>query len=509
MGILSAISDELDGWLGRSVGPPSYVGSASTYVAGPLYVDAFGAKRAPSAFELVEQYKSLIFACAQLNYLGVSRVPLRLMADGTRGGRPREVARPRSISRGYFGHLVRSGYLSRTTASHQDVQEITEHPLLWALDRPDPEGYFSRVDLIALQVAYCDVVGVSYLKIDGPDGRPPNYLWPMQAQYVIDTKVPGSPLIDKYTYFGRTYEPADLLRFRPPSLSLRDPYARGYSATYAALQYANLEDKYVAIQDQLLGIGPRPSLLVSAKDATMPLGEAERQRYAQDLSRQHSRGMAGGVIVTTGAVDVKPLTYSPMDLSGMKLSEYDLERTCNVFGVPVTYFTKDTNLANLQAAEAQHARMAIEPRCQAVAGTLTRFARKFDPRLFFAFDPAVEEDKEREARIVDMGLKSGRITINEANVDSPWEPKPWGDEPWIPGTLVQPTMSQQRHEQGLETAKAGLEATKDEVAGDGDGDPDAGDAGDRGGPADRGVPAVDAGSRLDAILAGLEESLGL
>jgi phage portal protein BeeE len=511
LGLLNAITVPVS----RSAGPPAYP-TQSGIVAGPLYLDAFQSKRAPSGWELVEQYKSLIFACAQINGLGVARVPLRLMADGTKGGRPRDVSRPRSIGRAYYDHLRRSGYLSRTMASHQDVQEITEHPLLWCLDHPDPEGYFSRFDLLGLMSVYCDVVGVAYCKIDaaGPNA-PPSHLWPMQSQYVLDIKRAPDPRVAYYTYFGQQYQPDELLRFRPPSLSLRDPYGRGYSPTYAALQYAMLEDKYVAIQDQLLGNGPRPNLLVSSKDATMPIGKDEARRYTQDLRRQHARGEAGNVLVIDGAVDVKPISYSPTDLSGMKLSEYDLQRTCNVFGVPISYFTPETNLANLQAAESQHARMAVEPRCMAIAGTLTRLAKRFDERLFFAFDPAVEEDRERDARIVDMGLKSGRITINEANLDSPWEPKEWGDEPWLPGTLKQPTMLQDAHETGMEAAKAGAEALKEggNAAADepgGDGGPDAGGS-DRG-VQDRGVPAVHGGpldERMDAVLAAIEREFGL
>lgn len=463
MGLLASISSSLDGLLGRS-GPPAYFGSQSTYLAGPLWLDAFASKRSPSPFELVEQYKSLIYACTQINWMGVTRVPLRLYSDSAKGQRPRDISGPRSINRGQFRHLQASGYIQRSAATKDDVQEITNHPAIDCLDHPDPEGYFSREDVLALISAYCDVVGVAYLKMDPPGKSvPPSYLWPIQSQYVYDIKVPGTPLIDYYRYFADNYKPDDVLRFRV-QLSLRDPYGRGYSPTYAALQYAMLEDKYVAIQDQLLGMGPRPNLLVSAKDATMPLGNDEKERYRQDLLRQHARGSAGGVLITNGAVDVNTLSYSPTDLAGLTLSEYDLERTCNCFGIPVTYFTKDTNLANLQAAESQHSRMAIEPRHKAIAGTLTRWVRRYDERLFFAFDPCVEEDKEAHARVAQIHLSTGLTTINEELEDMPFEAKEWGDEPWLSGTLQQPSMAQEKHEQGMKQAneqhQASVEQTK-------------------------------------------------
>lgn len=461
MGLLSAISDGIDGYLSRSAPkPPGYFGAQTSFIAGPMWLDAFQSKRAPSGFELVEQYKSLIFACVQLNALGTARVPLRLMVDSTKGGKPKDVSGPRSIKRGYYDHLVRSGYLQRSSASSEDVEEITEHPLLWMLDHPDSEGYFSRTDLIALMSAYCDVVGVGYCKLDPPGNRvPPTYCWPLQAQYVIDVKLPSDPRIAYYRYFDQQYDPDEILRFRSPSLGLRDPYGRGYSATFAALQYATLEDKYVAIQDELLA-GPMPKLLVSPKDATMPFGEAERKRYEQDLMRAHARGNAGKPLVTSGAAEVTPLTYPPTDLAGMELSRYDLERTCNVFGIPIAYFSTETNLANLQAAESQHARTAIEPRCKSIAGTLTRLAQRYDPRLFFAFDPAVEEDMERAAKVMQIKVQTGVMTINEARIDTPYEPLDGCDEPFISGTLKTPSMIEQAHEQDILNSESSRENEK-------------------------------------------------
>src|SRR5208282_480999 len=463
MGLLSSLSSALfDRGIERS-NPPSYFGSQTTYLAGPLYLDAFNAKRSPTPFELVEQYKSLIYACVQLNMFGVMRVGLRLMSDSSKGARAKDVSGPRSIKRRYFEHLQRSGYLTRSNANKDEIEEITSHnhPLINALDHPDSEGYFSKEDVLGLISAYCDVVGVAYLKLDPWPGVP-SFLWPLQAQYVYDIKKPASPILDYYRYFLDRFEPDQLLRFRV-QLSLRDPYGRGYSPTYAALQYAMLEDKYIAIQDQLLGMGPRPNLLVSAKDANMPFGEAERERYKQDLNRQHARGMAGNVLVTNGAVDVKPLSYSPTDLGGLTIAEYDLERTCNCFGIPVSYFTKEVNIANLAAAEAQHARTAIEPRCKAIAGTLTRLAQRFDTRLFFAFDPCVEGDAEKDARVTQIHLQTGLTTINEELTDLPWDDKKWGDAPWLPGTLKQPDMITEAHEQGLKAQDAAIEKTANET----------------------------------------------
>ncbi len=62
-----------------------------------------------------------------------------------------------------------------------------------------------------------------------------------------------------------------------------------------------------------------------------------------------------------------------------------------------------------------------------------------------------------------MKLKNGQITINQANEESKYPPVPWGDEPWLPGTLVQPSMAQEKHEQGLEQGKVAMESQQKET----------------------------------------------
>lgn len=514
MGLLAAICDTLDGLSRAAPGPPGGAMLSGGWYGGPMTMDAFGSKRAPTPYQLVEGYKSLIYACCQINDNAVARCKLRLYADAGKGAAPRSACEPRRVTRSEWRRLRALPYMRSMVGGVGDVHEVTDHPAIDTLDSPDPDGYFDRQQLLSLIVRYADVVGVAYLKPDGTRGDAfPAYLWPLASQYVITVSRPGTPLIDAYTYFTERYEFDELVRFRL-TVSLRDPYKAGYSPTYAALEYAGLEDQYVSIQTTLLSAGARPSTAWVPSDPTMPPGEDERRRFEADLDRQHARGNAGRHIVTRGAYTPHPLSYTPADLSGLDLSKYDMERTANCFGIPLPFLSGETNLANLQAAREQHAANAVEPRCKMIAAVLTRLVRKYDPRLFFAFDPAVPEDEERRAKIAQTRLATGQTTINEENDEAQWTPKPWGDAPWLPGTLKQPDMITEAHEQGMETAKAGLGAMQDEG---GDDDPGGADAGGGGGPdgdADRAVPAVHAGAvavdaRLDAVLAALEREVGL
>ena len=178
--------------------------------------------------------------------------------------------------------------------------------------------------------------------------------------------------------------------------------------------------------------------MFSPKDGVNPPGQAERQRFEQDISRKLSGAGAGKILVTDGTYEPKQISYNPSDVQSTGLSEYDLARTANCFGVPLALLTTDTNLANLQAARAQHAEV-VNARCHTIASVLTTLARQLDPRLCFAFDDAAGDDVEAKARVTQVQLGSGVLTINEARAESGYEPVPWGDEPWLPSSLRQPS----------------------------------------------------------------------
>jgi hypothetical protein len=443
--------------------PPGGFSFGTQWLGGPSYTDAFATRRAPSPWQLIERYKGLAYAMAARNVNGVTRIPLRLYADASRvQGKPARACDPIPVSRAIGRRLARAGLVS--PAAVDKVEEVRNHPILGLLDNPDGEHYFDRRQLLGLMVGYMDVVGSGLLVPDGngwdwTTGRtgngPPETLWVVYSQYAIPIRQPGDPRVDYFQYFRDRIPYANMLWFRQ-SISLRDPYGAAYSPLYAADIYQDQESRFIAIYDQILGLGPRPNMVVSAKDPLMPPGEPERKRFEQDLNRRQAAGNAGGAIVTTGAFDFTPVNYPPTDMGGKELAEYDRNCMCSIFGQPPTYYTTDTNLANLQAADEQFARNGVEPRCDCIAGILTGMVRKWDPRLFFKFDPAIQEDDESKEKVVTMRLASGRTTINQENEEDRWPAVAWGDEPWLPGTMKQPSMITEAHEQGMEQIQAGI-----------------------------------------------------
>jgi hypothetical protein len=119
------------------------------------------------------------------------------------------------------------------------------------------------------------------------------------------------------------------------------------------------------------------------------------------------------------------------------LAEYGAtkEEIYNAFHIPVAFLTKETNLANLQAAEHQHMARAIFPRLQRRDEKLNeQLVPLFDPsgRLFVASEDPVPYNQEVAWRQLEADLKYGVVSINKVRQDRGLPPVAWGDLPWLP-----------------------------------------------------------------------------
>jgi phage portal protein BeeE len=452
----------------RSAPPGISAGSIGYSAGGPVWLDAFRSKRPPQPHELVNAYKAVAFACVQLNARGVARVPLRLYAKTARTqAPPRRSHRAPSIRTERYIRSLPG--LSRSLADDATISEVMEHPFLDALDAPN--DYFDGNLFLNFVCASLDVVGAAYMvperpmradgSVDASVAMPGMKLWGLQSQYVFPVKGMGDRVLDCYRYFGDTYTPEQVLRIR--FASLRDPYLSPYAPLHAAFEQVGLGDYYTATIESIMKNGGRPSALVGPSDPNQPFDESTRRRLEVDLNNRTGQGRSGQILVSGGAYTWTPMAYTPTDLSGLEISKEQRLLVANCFDVPISLLqTENSNRA--VAAESTHAHQyySIAPRCVLIAAALThQWARPVDDRLFFAFDDAVGRDMEREAKIFDLRVKNGSISINEYRAAEGEEPVAWGDEPWFLNTLVQPSLIALQAQAALEATQATTEAANE------------------------------------------------
>ncbi len=457
--------------------PPGNFSFGTQLLGGPAYTDPWKAQKAPSLTQLVENYSALIYAMVARNRNAVARLPMRLLADGSRvQGKPSRACDPIRVSRAVGVKLAEAGQIS--TAAIDQVYEIRNHPLLDVLDNPDPYGTFaSREQFIGTIVSFFDVVGSTYIVPEGngwdwrgPQGKskgPPEFLWLIYPQYTIPVRQSATPIIQAFQYFQDRIPLQAVLWIRH-NLSLRDVYGSSFSPTYAGESYRKQEQEMVAMLSQILA-SPRPQLLISSKDAMNEMGAPEAEALERDMWRKQSHGNAGGLMVVKSALDVTPVSYPPTDVAAKDIGMQDLYTLACIFDQPPTYYTVDSNLANLQAADAQHDKMGVQPRCKTVAGKFSQLAKQFDPRLMFKFDPGLPEDELTKAQADKIYFDAGALTINEWAEEKKYDKKPYGDEPWIDGSKKQPSMIQEEHESTLEQADQAMMSggIEDDIAVDG------------------------------------------
>jgi hypothetical protein len=466
--------------------PPGRFSFGTQIQGGPTYSDAFRSKRTPGPTYLVENYHALIYAMVAKTSSAVAKVPIRLVMDGSRGqgGPPTRCADGIKLSRSYAMRLAQEDSSISPSAVDQ-IYEIRNHPLLDVLDRPDPYNNFSRRKFIALLVAYMDVLGSAYIVPEGngwdwTDSRPrrkgpPENLWVMYPQWVIPVRTGHSPIVDLFWYFSDRLPLQSVLWFRH-GISIKDAYGAAFSPTSAGEPYRQQEQELVAVLSQVMGMPPRPSLVLTAKDAIAGIMPAQKLALEQQMRAKFSASGAGGLWVNDGAWDVTPVDYQKADTGAKDISQHDRDNLASIFGMPPTYFTVDSNLANLQAADKQFARFCVEPRLDTVTDHLTVLAQMCDPRLRFVHDPVVAEDEVAKQTVVDMRLRSGLTTPNQENEEGKWPAFPEGDEHWIDSSLkpmsmilAEGQMAQEQHEMGLKQGDQEMASGEqaDELAADG------------------------------------------
>lgn len=434
-------------------------GSIGWGAGGPVWLDAFRSKRPPALFELVNAFKGVPAACIRLNANGGARVPLRLYSrTGPKQRLPRRDFR--SVPRQRERYIRSLPFLSRSIADGDRIHEITEHPFLDALRRPNP--YFDGYLFLYSLFVSLDVCGAAYIVPERPlraDGRADTsfaarVLWPLQAQYVFPVKGTAAEILKCYRYFGDEFTPEKVVRIR--YYSQRDPYLSAYAPLHQCFEQVGIGDYYTAVVESTLKEGARPNGMISPKEPLQASGDEERKRLEVDVNNRFTGGRSGRVLVTSGAYNWTPFTYPPTELAGLEVSKWERLIVANCFDVPISLLqSEDSNRAVASEATHQHQYYAIAPRCEMVASALTTdLAWPVDERLFFAFDDPVQRDRERDGKIWQMKLESGAAYPNQWVEEDGDEPLPWGEEPFISSTKVQPSAAAEEREARGELRKA-------------------------------------------------------
>jgi HK97 family phage portal protein len=401
---------------------------ASSYSDSPMgFLDAYRKQRLPTHGDLLAELKNTAWTCASINSAVCAANPPHLYVQ-TRAGDPRPKCRTKALP---WGHP-----LAVSRKSQGAVEEVLDHPLLNLLDQVNP--MHNSFDLFELTQLYMEIIGSSYWLIErnGLAGLP-SAIWVLPSQNIRPVREPNSPqVVDYYEFRTGTkiekYAPEDVIAFRLPDP--RDPYRSGLSPLKACFEQVALTSQYTAMKRAIYENTGIPSVVLSPGET---VGEDERQRLETEWNMKFRRGGQGRALVTDSAFKVNVLSHSMGDLAALAEAKATKEDIANAFHVPVPYLSGETNLANMEAAEVFHTRLAITPRLRRRDEKINeQLLPMYDTtgRLFVASEDPTPMSKTHLLRQQELDIRLGIKSINEVRRERGLPPVPWGDRPLNAGS---------------------------------------------------------------------------
>ncbi len=247
----------------------------------------------------------------------------------------------------------------------------------------------------------------------------PGEIWPVPPAWI--RVVPGKgEMVRSYRLRrgGREIElnTRDVVHFRYGSPS--DPFW-GRSPLEAAMEAVRADESVARAQRRAFENGPIPGVIFKTRE---PLtADQQRRLRAEFESRFAGPDAAGRLIIVEEGREVVPFTTSPREMDFLRSARATRDRILGIFGVPpaVLGLVEDFNRANAEAAQMIFGRDTLLPKLGLLAGRITQdICSLFLPEgITCRFDSPVPADREAARRDMEVGVRLGVISPNEARAD--------------------------------------------------------------------------------------------
>lgn len=387
--------------------------SGLTYF-GPVFnaLSGLDGRQLPSAWHLLYAYATndIIFACANYNAQAVAQVPLRLYTN-----RKQQTFESRGVSRAAKAFLAGHGNTRITKAlrESEEVEEITEHPLLdlLAQDNDGLNGY----KFLLLTQTYLEVVGRAYWGKDriGLRGVSAFEMYPPQRTMPVRNGVGDVLSFKTMPVLQGQWEDLDkddVIDFC--NVSLDDPWGWGHSPAAACYRKGLLTGKFTQWMNDIVDNRARiDGVFVPADD----IGSEMAGKAEAEFKQRFGGGGRGGVWFSPTKGTFVPTTYTPTELGPIEYDKNAVSAICRAFGIPEPLIAaNESTYANMEQAKRWHGENTIRSRLLLLEQRLNDLLiPEFDERLFLAFDNPVAEDKEFDLQRKTFAAGQRAMTLNE------------------------------------------------------------------------------------------------
>ncbi|MFA6266561.1 MAG: phage portal protein [Pseudolabrys sp.] len=307
---------------------------------------------------------------------------------------------------------------------YEGANELTAHPLLDLLTRPNPrQDGPAFLEAIAAHLMLSGNAYVEGVSIGGEGSAAPRELYALRPDRMKVVPGPdGWPAAFDYTVSGQT------VRFEqnaslPPILHLTlfnplDDYY-GLSPLEAAATAVDTHNAAASWNKALLDNAARPSgaLVFAGADGSM-LSDSQFERLKKELSDQYQgTANAGRPLLLEGGLDWKAMSLTPKDMDFMEAKHSAAREIALAFGVPpmLLAIPGDNTYSNYQEANRVFWRQSVLPLANRIGAALSQWlAPGFGARLSLAVDhDRIEALSPDRTALWERVTKAPFLTVNE------------------------------------------------------------------------------------------------
>lgn len=306
------------------------------------------------------------------------------------------------------------GKLYRIDEDTGEEVEVTQHPFLRLMQRPNPLYEMTSAACWRLLQIYLEVKGEGYFLMEFDAMGRPVELWPLPSHWVQQTPYLGHPFYEIRTTGGLIRQiPVDDV-FCMKDLNPLDPYKRGLGSAEALADEIETDEYAAKFQKKFFYNDATPATLIA-----MPNSKPEqRKRFLEEWQAKY-RGPfnSHGVATIDGDVTVTKLAENMRDMDMMEGRKFLRDAVLEHFGVPreIMGITENSNRATADAAQYIYAQNVLTPRLGRREEAInTQILPLFGPGLIWHFDDVIPRSQEFDKGLALDGWNAGLLTKDEA-----------------------------------------------------------------------------------------------
>lgn len=307
------------------------------------------------------------------------------------------------------------GHLLRVEPDGTET-ELTRHPFLDFMERPNPLYEMTNAAIWRLNEIYLLLVGESFILIERDESLKPVELWNVPPHWVKMTPYLGSPGYTITSTSGVTMTVPVEDMFIMKQLNPLDPFMRGLGLAQSVADEVEIDEYASKFQKRFFYNDATPPTIVSlpdnATEEQLDAFEAKWNSRFRGVDNSHKAAFMNGAVSVAkiSSNDTRELGFNESRLS---MRNAVLEH----FGVPkeLMGITENSNRSTAESAQYIYAKNVLTPRLVSREAAInTQLLPLFGSNLVWRYEPVIPHDKEFDkARALD-GFNAGVLTRNEA-----------------------------------------------------------------------------------------------